>query len=157
MCGIVGIVNYNENISNQYPILRNMTQTLKKRGPDEEGLFFSKHVNLGHRRLNVIDIENGKQPLSFTYNEVTYTIVYNGQICNTAELKEELLRKGFTFKGHSDTEILLKSYLLYGKDICNHLDSLLNSYAYYISSVASSNDHQLFIANSLFLLTFSPH
>ena len=124
MCGIVGIVNYNENISNQYPILRNMTQTLKKRGPDEEGLFFSKHVNLGHRRLNVIDIENGKQPMSFTYNEVTYTIVYNGQIYNTAELKEELLKKGFTFKGHSDTEILLKSYLLYGKDICNHLNGI---------------------------------
>ena len=80
MCGIVGIVNYNENISNQYSILRNMTKTLKRRGPDEEGFFFSKNVNLGHRRLSVIDIENGKQPMSFTYNEATYTIVYNGQI-----------------------------------------------------------------------------
>ena len=144
MCGIVGIVNYNENISNQYPILRNMTQTLKKRGPDEEGLFFSKHINLGHRRLNVIDIENGKQPMSFTYNEVTYTIVYNGQIYNTAELKEELLKKGFTFKGHSDTEILLKSYLLYGKDICNHLNGI------FAFAIYNDKTQEVFIARDQF-------
>ena len=124
MCGIVGIVNYNENISNQYSILRNMTKTLKRRGPDEEGFFFSKNVNLGHRRLSVIDIENGKQPMSFTYTEATYTIVYNGQIYNTAELKAELIKNGFTFKGHSDTEILLKSFILYGKNICNHLNGI---------------------------------
>ena len=124
MCGIVGIVNYREDISNHYPVLRNMTKTLKKRGPDEEGLFFSKHVDLGHRRLSVIDIENGKQPMSFTYNEITYTIVYNGQIYNTKELKKELEEKGFTFKGHSDTEILLKAYVLYGKDVCNHLNGI---------------------------------
>ena len=124
MCGIVGIVNYREDISNHYPVLRNMTKTLKKRGPDEEGLFFSKHVDLGHRRLSVIDIENGKQPMSFTYNEITYTIVYNGQIYNTKELKKELEEKGFTFKGHSDTEILLKAYVLYGKDVGNHLNGI---------------------------------
>ena len=77
MCGIVGIVNYKENISNQYPILRNMTKTIKKRGPDEDGLFFSKHANLGHRRLDIVDIENGKQPMTYFYNGCNYTIIYN--------------------------------------------------------------------------------
>lgn len=144
MCGIVGIVNYNENISNQYSILRNMTKTLKRRGPDEEGFFFSKNVNLGHRRLSVIDIENGKQPMSFTYNEATYTIVYNGQIYNTAELKAELIKNGFTFKGHSDTEILLKSFILYGKNICNHLNGI------FAFAIYNDKTNELFIARDQF-------
>ncbi len=55
MCGIVGIVNYDKDISNQYPIIRNMNKTLSRRGPDEEGFFFEKHVNFGQRRLIVID------------------------------------------------------------------------------------------------------
>ena len=144
MCGIVGIVNYNENISNQYPILRNMTQTLKKRGPDEEGLFFSKHVNLGHRRLNVIDIENGKQPMSFTYNEVTYTIVYNGQIYNTNELRKTLEENDFTFDTHSDTEVLLKSYIFYGNDVVKHLNGIFSF------AIWNSSKEELFVARDHF-------
>ena len=144
MCGIVGIVNYKEDISNQYPILRNMTNTLERRGPDEEGFFFSQNVNFGHRRLNVIDIENGKQPMSFTYNDTTYTITYNGQIYNTKELKAELIKKGFSFKGHSDTEILLKAYILYGKEICNHLNGI------FAFAIYNDKEKDVFIARDQF-------
>ena len=124
MCGIAGIVNYKEDISNDYYIIKNMTKTLTKRGPDEDGLYFSKHANLGHRRLSIIDIENGKQPMSFRVDEVTYTIVYNGQLYNTKELREVLKSNGFIFKGHSDTEVLLKAYVFYGKDICKYLNGI---------------------------------
>ena len=124
MCGIAGIVNYKEDISNDYYIIKNMTKTLTKRGPDEDGLYFSKHANLGHRRLSIIDIENGKQPMSFRVDEVTYTIVYNGQLYNTKELREVLKSNGFIFKGHSDTEVLLKAYIFYGKDICKYLNGI---------------------------------
>ena len=109
MCGFCGIVNYEKNISNDYPIIRNMTNTLSSRGPDEDGLFFDTNVNFGHKRLIVIDAENGRQPMSFSFQDGIYTIVYNGQIYNTDELKKVLLDEGFSFKGHSDTEVLLKS------------------------------------------------
>lgn len=95
MCGIVGMVNYKEDISEAYTLIKNMTKTLSKRGPDEEGVFLGKHCNLGHRRLSIIDIENGKQPMSCKFNDVTYTIVYNGQIYNTKELRETLIEKRF--------------------------------------------------------------
>ena len=124
MCGIVGIVNYREDISNQYAILRNMTKTLSKRGPDEDGFYFSKHANLGHRRLSIIDIEKGKQPMSCKIDDITYTIVYNGQIYNTQEIRDVLIDKGFKFKGHSDTEVLLKAYVFYGKEVCKHLNGI---------------------------------
>ncbi len=124
MCGIVGIVNYREDISNQYAILRNMTKTLSKRGPDEDGFYFSKHANLGHRRLSIIDIEKGKQPMSCKIDDITYTIVYNGQIYNTQEIRDVLIDNGFKFKGHSDTEVLLKAYVFYGKEVCKHLNGI---------------------------------
>ena len=125
MCGIVGVVNYREDISKKHSIIRNMSKTLTKRGPDEDGIYFSKHANLAHRRLSIIDIENGKQPMSFKFNEVTYTIVYNGQLYNSKELKETLLDNGFKIETHSDTEILLKAYIFYGKEICKYLNGVL--------------------------------
>lgn len=144
MCGIVGIVNYREDISNQYTTIRNMTRTLSRRGPDEEGLFFAKHCNLGHRRLSIVDIENGKQPMSCIIDDVTYTIVYNGQIYNTKELRETLIDNGFKFKGHSDTEVLLKSYIFYGKDICKHLNGI------FAFAIWNSKKEELFIARDHF-------
>lgn len=144
MCGIVGIVNDREDISNQPTIIRNMTKALSKRGPDEEGVFLEKHCNLGHRRLSIIDIENGKQPMSCKFNEVTYTIVYNGQIYNTKELRETLQENGFEFNGHSDTEILLKSYIFYGKDVCKHLNGI------FAFAIWNSKTEEIFIARDHF-------
>ena len=144
MCGIVGIVNYKENISNQYPILRNMTKTIKKRGPDEDGLFFSKHANLGHRRLDIVDIENGKQPMSTKIDEVTYTIVYNGQLYNTEEIRKILKENGFKFKGHSDTEVLLKAYIFYGKEVVKYLNGI------FAFAIWNDKKEELFMARDQF-------
>lgn len=91
MCGIAGFCNFRENLSKYQKVLTDMTNLLEKRGPDEKGYFTNDSVFLGQRRLIVIDPEVGKQPMTFTYNENSYTIVYNGQIYNTDELKETLL------------------------------------------------------------------
>ncbi len=124
MCGIVGIVNYRENMREKEKLLKGMLQTLEKRGPDEEGYYFNEDVVFGHRRLSVVDIENGKQPMSYRFNDTTYTIVYNGQIYNTKELRDILTYNGFEFNGHSDTEVLLKAYIYYGNNVCEHLNGI---------------------------------
>lgn len=98
MCGFVGICNLKKDISSEKEIIKQMNLKLRKRGPDEEGYFFNKNINLGHRRLIIIDKENGKQPMSVKYNDVTYTIVYNGQIYNKEEIKNDLKDLGYSFK-----------------------------------------------------------
>lgn len=98
MCGFVGICNLKKDVSNEKETIKQMNLKLQKRGPDEEGYFFDKNINLGHRRLIIIDKENGKQPMSVKYNDVTYTIVYNGQIYNKEEIKNDLKDLGYSFK-----------------------------------------------------------
>ena len=115
MCGFVGFSNFKKNISTQ------MNSTLSKRGPDEDGIYLDSHICLGHKRLVVIDPEGGKQPMINTVSYGNYVIAYNGQIYNTEELKETLISNGFSFDGHCDTEVLLKSYIYYGKDVVSHL------------------------------------
>jgi len=100
MCGFVGFSNLNKDIS--FPknthILKILTKSLSHRGPDEEAFYTSRHVNLGHRRLIIIDSENGKQPMSFKYADNTYTIVYNGQLYNAIDIRKELMNLGYEFK-----------------------------------------------------------
>lgn len=117
MCGIVGLVNLKQEWKQEEykNVLSNMLNKIKRRGPDEDGYFISKNVMLGHKRLIVIDPEGGKQPMSCKFQNNTYTIVYNGQLYNTEDLRQELLDAGFTFDGHSDTEVLLKSYIHFRK------------------------------------------
>lgn len=124
MCGIVGFVNYKKELPNKDEILNNMLQAISKRGPDEEGTYINENVALGHKRLIVIDPEGGKQPMVQKYSFGEYVIVYNGQIYNTEELKDTLLENGFNFFTHSDTEVLLKSYIHFGKDVVNHLNGI---------------------------------
>lgn len=144
MCGIVGFVNYKENISNQKEILNKMTQTLSNRGPDEEGLYINENVALGHKRLIVIDPDGGKQPMIEKYEFGEYAIVYNGQIYNTKELKKTLLENGFEFKGHCDTEVLLKSYIYYGKNVVDHLNGI------FAFAIWDSKKNELFLARDHF-------
>lgn len=98
MCGFVGFSNLERDLSKDIHIIKDMNMKLQKRGPDEEGYYFNKNINLGHRRLIIIDAENGKQPMSVRYDDTTYTIVYNGQIYNKDEIKKDLVNLGYEFK-----------------------------------------------------------
>lgn len=146
MCGIVGIVNLKQDFekNNYKNVLINMTEEISKRGPDEDGYFIDTHVCFGHKRLIVVDPDGGKQPMTFKYNNNTYTIIYNGQLYNTKELKEELIENGFTFASHSDTEVLLKSYIHFGYEVVNKLNGI------FAFSIWDSKKEELFMARDHF-------
>ncbi|MEZ0537190.1 asparagine synthase (glutamine-hydrolyzing) [Caldicellulosiruptoraceae bacterium PP1] len=111
MCGIAGIVSFDNNLLNQTDNIKSMTSVLTHRGPDQFGFYFSNQILLGHRRLIVIDPVGGKQPMKKVFNGKTYIIVYNGELYNTNELRHELLLLGHSFNSYSDTEVLLSSYI----------------------------------------------
>lgn len=116
MCGIAGIIKSKENI--QEVELKNICNHLQKRGPDEEGFFIDGRIGLGHKRLSIIDLESGSQPMVSENGELV--IVFNGEVYNFLQLKKELLQKGYTFRTNSDTEVLIIAYQAYG------LEGLLN-------------------------------
>ena len=124
MCGFVGVMNLKEDLISKKNILISMNDTLKKRGPDECGYYVDKNILLAHRRLIVIDPDGGKQPMTFYYNSNKYVIAYNGQIYNAEELRNDLKLHGFDFESHSDTEVLLKAYVLYKEDVVNKLNGI---------------------------------
>ena len=144
MCGFAGVVNLKENIIDKKQVIINMNQSLSKRGPDECGYYLEDNVLFGHRRLVVIDPDGGKQPMTFKYMGNTYTILYNGQIYNTEELRNELKGFGFTFEGHSDTEVLLKSYIHFKEDVVKKLNGI------FAFAVWDTNNKKLFIARDHF-------
>ena len=144
MCGFCGFSNLNNDISKDIHILKNMNLSLKKRGPDEEGYFANNNICLAHRRLVIIDKENGKQPMSAKYNDVIYTIVYNGQIYNKDEIKKELQDLGYEFNGYSDTEVLLKGYIHFGEKILNKLNGIFSF------AIWNDKKKELFLARDQF-------
>jgi len=101
-----------------------MTDTLKKRGPDDSGFYFSKHAILGHRRLVVVDPEGGAQPMTKKIGGSTYTMVYNGELYNTEEVRKILIENGFSFSSYSDTEVLLVSYIFWGEECVKHINGI---------------------------------
>ena len=117
MCGIVCLCNYTKDICSLENELKKMNQLLQYRGPDDEGMFISPHVLMGHRRLSIIDLENGKQPMQYSISNKKYTITYNGEIYNMIEIKKELMNIGYTFHTTSDTEVILAAYDAY-KEKC---------------------------------------
>ena len=114
MCGIAGMISFAEELRTQQRIFERMQDTLVRRGPDQKGLFLSEHAALIHTRLAVIDPDGGRQPMTCGWRGEIYTIVYNGELYNTTELRQELQRAGMTFETHADTEVLLKSYMHWG-------------------------------------------
>ena len=144
MCGIVGFVNYQKDISSYENVLNQMKNALNNRGPDEDGYYLKKHVALAHKRLIVIDPKGGKQPMIEKYSFGEYVIVFNGQIYNTNELKETLIENGFIFSTYSDTEVLLKAYIHYGKNVVNYLNGIFSF------AVWDSNKEELFLARDHF-------
>ena len=121
MCGIAGLVNFKDNIVQDKNILERMVKTLEKRGPDAKGYYISPNVLLGHRRLIVVDPKGGIQPMTKIFEGKKYTLVYNGELYNTEDLRKELIQEGFTFDSYSDTEVLLTAYICFGKECINKL------------------------------------
>jgi asparagine synthase (glutamine-hydrolysing) len=107
MCGFIGCVhdktqNYSEEQKQQF---KNMNDIITHRGPDDDGFYYDDHIQFGFRRLSIIDIESGHQPL--TYENERYWIIFNGEVYNYVELREELLSEGLTFSTSSDTEVII--------------------------------------------------
>lgn len=124
MCGITGWINIRDDITIQRSAVEKMTDTLKKRGPDDSGFYFSKHALLGHRRLTVVDPEGGAQPMSRSIGCRACTIVYNGELYNTEDIRKELLDLGHSFRSYSDTEVLLISYMEWGEECIKHFNGI---------------------------------
>lgn len=124
MCGIVGFTDFSKDITNDIDILQKMTKKLVHRGPDAQGYWIDENVALGHRRLTVVDPEGGKQPMEAKMGGSSYVMVYNGELYNTDDIRQELLSKGWSFRGWSDTEVLLDSYIEWGEDCLGKLNGI---------------------------------
>lgn len=115
MCGIAGIYNYHSNKQSSMELdIKNMLSVIRHRGPDENGIYLGENIAMGSARLSIIDIDSGQQPLSDESGN--YWIVYNGEIFNYTELRRGLEKKGVRFKTHSDTEVVVQMYTMYGAD-----------------------------------------
>ena len=122
MCGITGFFNFNGINGDSLRLVEKMADSLIHRGPDDKGVFSDNYVALGHRRLSVIDVKNGKQPM-FDANK-TVAVVYNGEIYNFQNLRKELEESGFSFYTESDTEVLINSYLKWGENFVEKLNGM---------------------------------
>jgi asparagine synthase (glutamine-hydrolysing) len=117
MCGIVGI--FSPTLEQDQSIIRTMNDAIYRRGPDDEGYYFDKKIMLGMRRLSIIDIAAGHQPI---FNEDgSVVIVFNGEIYNHHELRETLIQQGHIFRTHSDTEVIVHLYEQHGIKFLNYL------------------------------------
>ncbi len=122
MCGIAGFINAPAAEGQQRQWLDAMTATLAHRGPDGQGAWVEGGVALGHRRLSVIDLEGGRQPMLDWHGRAV--IVFNGEIYNFPEIRERLERKGYRFRTQSDTEVLLNAYLDAGPDCLDYVEGM---------------------------------
>ncbi|MFD8380297.1 asparagine synthase (glutamine-hydrolyzing) [Streptomyces sp. NPDC059679] len=127
MCGITGWISYDQDLTTERErdTLAAMTATMACRGPDAAGLWTDTHAALGHRRLAVIDIEGGKQPMSVERDGRTVLVTtYSGEIYNYRELRAELIGRGHAFRTSSDTEVALHAYLEWGEDFTHRLNGM---------------------------------
>ena len=137
MCGITGIVSSNnQNIEKQ--LVYDMTNLISHRGPDGHGYYFNKGVGFGHRRLSIIDIEGGHQPMSDI--EKSIWITYNGEIYNFIDLKNQLIQKGYEFRTNCDTEVIIYAYKEWGEDAFSHLNGM------FALAIWDSNNKKLVLA-----------
>lgn len=124
MCGIAGWFDYETDFYTKGKEIAGISDSLKARGPDQKGEYIGRGFALIHRRLAIIDVEKGRQPMTFSYHGKKYTIVYNGELYNTEEIRKELILSGFQFMGHSDTETVLKAYVCWGPDFVTRLNGI---------------------------------
>ncbi|NLY43318.1 MAG: asparagine synthase (glutamine-hydrolyzing) [Clostridiaceae bacterium] len=140
MCGIAGWIDYNQDLRGKDNIIDKMSNTLIRRGPDAGGVYVKENVCLIHRRLVVIDPENGAQPMIAQKGNTKYILVYNGELYNTSELRSELVTLGYSFVGHSDTEVLLKAFVQWGEACLEKLNGI------YAFAVWNDSEKKLFLA-----------
>ncbi len=137
MCGIVGFTNNNHKFDRQL-VIKNMADSIRHRGPDDEGYYINFQVTFGHRRLSIIDLGGGHQPMMNDNQSVA--IIFNGEIYNFLELREDLIKKGHHFNTNSDTEAIIRAYEQYGEECLNKLNGMF-SFALW-----DQNKGQLFLA-----------
>jgi asparagine synthase (glutamine-hydrolysing) len=126
MCGIVGWVDFNRSLTLEYETLARMTETMRDRGPDAGGVWVGSHAAVGHRRLAVVDLVGGQQPMCVTPGEQREPVVltYSGEVYNFRELREDLVLRGHHFSTASDTEVVLAAYLEWGIDFADRLNGI---------------------------------
>jgi asparagine synthase (glutamine-hydrolysing) len=140
MCGIAGILS--KSTIELPSVLGNMNDALKHRGPDGHGTHIHKHIGIGHRRLSLIDLEGGKQPM--TNEDGTVWIVFNGELYNFKELRNELEKAGHRFQTRSDTEVIVHAYEQWGKDCVKRFRGM------FAFCILDQNKQQLFLARDHF-------
>ena len=124
MCGITGWVAFDADLTQRRETLDAMTETMSCRGPDDEGTWVAPHAALGHRRLAIIDLPGGRQPMSVRTPNGEVAMVYSGEAYNFTELRAELAGLGHRFETDSDTEVVLHGYLQWGEAVADHLNGM---------------------------------
>ncbi|GHH85210.1 asparagine synthetase B [Streptomyces sulfonofaciens] len=124
MCGITGWVSFDRDLAASAETLDAMTETMSCRGPDDRGTWIGGPAGLGHRRLAIIDLPGGRQPMSEETPEGTVALVYSGEAYNFTELRRELTGRGHRFKTDSDTEVVLHGYLEWGEAVAERLNGM---------------------------------
>lgn len=142
MCGITGKIYFDKDREAGVEELKAMTDVIRHRGPDDDGIYINKNVGLGFRRLSIIDLSTGHQPLANEDNSIW--IVFNGEIYNYKELQEELVRQGHVFRTKSDTETIVHLYEQYGTDCLRFLRGMFGF------AIWDNNKKQLFCARDRF-------
>jgi asparagine synthase (glutamine-hydrolysing) len=124
MCGITGWVSYGRDLTAQEPVLTAMTETMACRGPDASGTWTAPNAALGHRRLAVIDLPGGSQPMRIDTPDGPVVMVYSGETYTYTELRAELRSRGHEFRTDSDTEVVLRGYLEWGEELVDRLNGM---------------------------------
>ncbi|MGW0210004.1 asparagine synthase (glutamine-hydrolyzing) [Streptomyces sp. NPDC003233] len=124
MCGITGWVSFDRDLTAEATTLHAMTETMACRGPDDRGVWTEGPAALGHRRLAIIDLPGGRQPMSVATQQGTIAMVYSGEAYNFTELRRELEGRGHRFTTDSDTEVVLRGYLEWGDGVAERLNGM---------------------------------
>ncbi|MFQ3543853.1 asparagine synthase (glutamine-hydrolyzing) [Halobacillus rhizosphaerae] len=140
MCGIVGWIDYKNKLNEKEKVLDKMAATLSHRGPDDYQKWIKGAASFGHQRLIVVDPQGGKQPMVREARDERFVLCYNGELYNTDEVRDSLKSKGWSFNSHSDTEVVLVSYMEWGKGCVEHLNGI------FAFSIWEEKKQRLFLA-----------